>query len=173
LEEQLPDNLELILEESGLSLFPNIKEGITAGCNCPDWTNPCRHTAAIFYFIAFLICRYPIVILSLRGKKRTELLEMILELRRESITKRQLENDHEKKKVFMLPKSLCLETEFPSFWGDSTKIKTFFSSEKSHKQPYDKINDDLFVKLNVGTLNLAKLLQQSYQKTTEQIKKLI
>lgn len=79
----LAGDLPLEVEESfsmaGHPLFPGgrISPGnydMTCACSCPDYANPCKHVAAVFYVLAEIIDRDPFVLLSLRGFNEEELL---------------------------------------------------------------------------------------------------
>lgn len=71
---RMPEELEEIFGNAGLSLFPNDME---AGCSCYDWENPCKHTAAVYLILTQQLDRDPLLILRLRGMDQKELLEMM------------------------------------------------------------------------------------------------
>lgn len=71
---RMPEELEEIFDNAGLSLFPNDME---AGCSCYDWENPCKHTAAVYLILSQQLDRDPLLILRLRGMDQKELLEMM------------------------------------------------------------------------------------------------
>ncbi|MGI6037426.1 MAG: SNF2-related protein [Limnochordia bacterium] len=64
---QVPEELLSITEEWGLSLLPQSWEDMQASCSCPDWANPCKHLAAVYYSIAGEIDKNPLLLLQLRG----------------------------------------------------------------------------------------------------------
>lgn len=61
-EEALP-----LTESRELPLLPHSWEDISASCSCPDWANPCKHLAAVFYVMAAEIDKNPMQLLQLRG----------------------------------------------------------------------------------------------------------
>ena len=65
----LPEELEKVFSEAGVPLFPTAKDVKTL-CSCPDWANPCKHIAAVFYIIADAFDHDPFLILQLRGMDR-------------------------------------------------------------------------------------------------------
>ena len=71
---RMPEELEEIFGNAGLSLFPSDME---AGCSCYDWENPCKHTAAVYLILSQQLDRDPLLILRLRGMDQKELLEMM------------------------------------------------------------------------------------------------
>lgn len=71
---RMPEELEGIFGNVGLSLFP---EAMEAGCSCYDWENPCKHIAAVYLIVSQQLDRDPLLILRLRGMDQKELLEMM------------------------------------------------------------------------------------------------
>ena len=43
-------------------------------CSCPDWSNPCKHIAAVFYLMAESFDNDPFLLFKLRGMEREDLL---------------------------------------------------------------------------------------------------
>jgi hypothetical protein len=57
----------------GLDLLPGAGE-VQPRCSCPDWADPCKHSAAVCYLVADELDRDPFLLFLLRGKSRDELL---------------------------------------------------------------------------------------------------
>ncbi|HET9059781.1 MAG TPA: SWIM zinc finger family protein [Acidimicrobiales bacterium] len=57
----------------GLDLLPGAGQ-VQPRCSCPDWADPCKHSAAVCYLVADELDRDPFVLFLLRGKSREELL---------------------------------------------------------------------------------------------------
>ena len=77
---EMPDDIETAFAGVGLSLLPaNLKE-ISTNCSCPDWSNPCKHTAAVFYLLGEEFDRDPFLIFRLRGMAREPFIAMLGEL---------------------------------------------------------------------------------------------
>jgi uncharacterized Zn finger protein len=70
---EMPENVEDAFKDSGLSLFPNTEGDLETECSCPDWTNPCKHVAAVYYILGEEFDRDPFLIFKLRGIGREEL----------------------------------------------------------------------------------------------------
>lgn len=62
----LPENLLDILNEHKIHILPSSWKDINAECSCPDWANPCKHLAAVYYIIANEIDKNPFLIFNLR-----------------------------------------------------------------------------------------------------------
>jgi SNF2 family DNA or RNA helicase/uncharacterized Zn finger protein len=70
---KLPEELLASLESSNISLFPKDWEEINASCSCPDWANPCKHLASVYYLLANEIDQNPFLLFNLRGISTEEL----------------------------------------------------------------------------------------------------
>ncbi len=64
---QIPSELNELLIKKGIDLFPASWNEIEADCSCPDWANPCKHLAAVYYVIAFEIDKDPFLLFEMRG----------------------------------------------------------------------------------------------------------
>lgn len=78
---ELPEELEDVFTDLGLSLFPEDVGELAMECGCPDWSVPCKHVAATLYLLAEAFDRDPFLILCWRGRGRTELLDNLRRLR--------------------------------------------------------------------------------------------
>ncbi len=56
---EIPDNIEESFETLGLRLLPK-KGDFTSHCTCPDWSNPCKHVAGVYYLVAAELDRDPL-----------------------------------------------------------------------------------------------------------------
>ena len=69
---EIPDNIEESFETLGLHLLPQ-KGDFTSQCNCPDWSNPCKHVAGVYHLVAAELDRDPLILFELRGLSREDL----------------------------------------------------------------------------------------------------
>lgn len=74
---QMPQQIEKVFKKAKLSLFPAKKNDFTTNCSCPDWSNPCKHIAAVYYLVAEEFDRDPFLLFKLRGIEREALLELL------------------------------------------------------------------------------------------------
>jgi uncharacterized Zn finger protein len=70
---EMPQEIEQVFQEAGLSLFPAKMTDLTTECSCPDWSNPCKHTAAVYCLLGEEFDRDPFLLFALRGLSREEL----------------------------------------------------------------------------------------------------
>jgi len=74
---EMPLDIEKAFKEAGLSLFPEKLKDLKTACSCPDWSNPCKHIAAVYYLLAEEFDRDPFLIFKLRGMNREDLIAML------------------------------------------------------------------------------------------------
>lgn len=63
----LPAELVDELKAHEISLMPSSWKTIKSFCTCPDWGDPCKHRAAVYYILAQYIDNDPFVLFELRG----------------------------------------------------------------------------------------------------------
>ena len=71
---KLPENLLAAMQAKGIGLLPTSWREINANCSCPDWANPCKHLAAVYYILANEIDKNPFILFSLKGMERDDLM---------------------------------------------------------------------------------------------------
>ncbi|MDR2404416.1 MAG: DEAD/DEAH box helicase [Spirochaetaceae bacterium] len=70
---ELPGEFLEKLKREGISLIPRRWKEMRRSCNCPDYGDPCKHMAALYYVIAREIDADPHVLFRLRGLDLEEL----------------------------------------------------------------------------------------------------
>jgi uncharacterized Zn finger protein len=70
---EMPDNIEDAFSTLKLHLLPNQQSDFKTDCSCPDWSNPCKHIAGVYYLVAAELDRDPFLLFELRGLSRTAL----------------------------------------------------------------------------------------------------
>lgn len=78
---EMPRDVEEAFAAAGLSLFPSKPDELRSDCSCPDWANPCKHVAAVYYILAEAFDDDPFLVLAWRGRPRERLLARLRELR--------------------------------------------------------------------------------------------
>lgn len=74
---EIPQDIEVVFGEAGITLFPSRSQDLTTECSCPDWSNPCKHIAAVYYLLGEEFDRDPFLIFRLRGMTREGLVELM------------------------------------------------------------------------------------------------
>ncbi len=80
---ELSPEIEELFEKSGSKLFPAKPDDIKMNCSCPDYANPCKHIAAVFYVMADAFDSDPFILLQLRGKTQEQILQAFSEAHNE------------------------------------------------------------------------------------------
>ncbi|MGC1309910.1 MAG: SWIM zinc finger family protein [Phormidesmis sp.] len=70
---EMPDDIEESFETLGLSLLPRERGDFKSHCSCPDWSNPCKHIAGVYYLVAAELDKDPLKLFELRGLSRKDL----------------------------------------------------------------------------------------------------
>jgi uncharacterized Zn finger protein len=70
---EIPDNIEEEFALLGLNLLPRSRKDFDISCSCPDWGNPCKHIAGVYYLVAAELDRDPFLLFELRGLSRQDL----------------------------------------------------------------------------------------------------
>lgn len=71
---EMPRNIEDAFGKAGIALFPGSIRDLSTNCSCPDYANPCKHIAAVYYLLAERFDEDPFLIFKLRGKTRDEII---------------------------------------------------------------------------------------------------
>ncbi len=74
---EMPEDIEEVFKKTGMSLFPSKMKDLETECSCPDWSNPCKHIAAVYYLLGEEFDRDPFLIFRMRGMEREGLLDLI------------------------------------------------------------------------------------------------
>jgi len=65
--------VDTVREKSSVDIIPDY-ERMTVRCTCPDYSDPCKHAAAAYYYLGECIDKDPFLLFSLRGFAKEELL---------------------------------------------------------------------------------------------------
>src|SRR5713226_99385 len=82
---EMPTNIEEAFSAVNLSLFPLAVTDLDTDCSCPDWANPCKHIAAVYYLLAERFDEDPFLIFKLRGRTKEQIIEALREKRVETL----------------------------------------------------------------------------------------
>ncbi len=71
LNNELPEDIDKLID------VPLIHHELTSDCSCPDWGDPCKHVAALYYVLSDEIDKAPMILFALRGVSK-EVLQSAL-----------------------------------------------------------------------------------------------
>lgn len=115
---EMPEDIETVFKSVKLDLFPKRHKDLVTDCSCPDWSNPCKHIAAVYYLLAETFDSDPFLLFKLRGMGREEFLDR---LRKSGAGLMAASSEPEWE-----PVPLPLEPDI--FWGEPSKASAPFSA---------------------------------------------
>lgn len=74
---EMPQDIEKLFAEHQLSLFPKSMDDFKTECSCPDYSNPCKHIASVYYLLGEEFDRDPFLIFLMRGLSKEKLIDLI------------------------------------------------------------------------------------------------
>lgn len=161
---EMPQKIEEAFSNCGISLFPKKKSDLKTDCSCPDWSNPCKHIAAVYYLLAEQFDRDPFLIFKLRGKSQEEIVEALRSLRSSGAEKEfkkpsgSVANSVSPAKDMVKP----LEEYLDCFWQKGCELDCLEINPKS-----PPVENAVLIMLgdapiSIGRENLAVLLKKAY-----------
>jgi uncharacterized Zn finger protein len=114
---EMPAEIEQLAQDAGVSLFPSKANDLQTDCSCPDWSNPCKHVAAVYYLLGETFDRDPFLLFRLRGMDRDALMKQLNQSAPSSPKSSKLSTSEESS-------SVPLSTDLKTFWsvGDPSRI---------------------------------------------------
>lgn len=70
---EMPDTIDDVFATLDLHLLPHSQRDFVTTCSCPDYSNPCKHIAGVYYLLASALDNDPFVMFELRGLSREDL----------------------------------------------------------------------------------------------------
>jgi uncharacterized Zn finger protein len=137
---EMPQEIEEAFVAVGLSLFPEKLRDLETSCSCPDWSNPCKHIAAVYYLPGEEFDRDPFLIFKLRSMNREELLDAMSRFSqtKHALTKAEPEAEKRAKRGKRKDAALTVASTAPasepltanpeSFWNGGTLPEDFFGA---------------------------------------------
>jgi uncharacterized Zn finger protein len=75
---EMPDNIDDAFTSVKLHLLPRSRKDFAlTDCSCPDYANPCKHIAGVYYRLANRLDGDPFLLFELRGLSRERLQERL------------------------------------------------------------------------------------------------
>jgi uncharacterized Zn finger protein len=157
---EMPQNIEQAFSDSGISLFPNKVDDLVTDCSCPDWSNPCKHIAAVYYLLAEQFDCDPFLIFKLRGRAKEEIVEALRTLRSAGAMQ---ESDKLLDPVSLaMGRAKPLEECLDCFWQKGSELDLLEVNPRGpqvESAVLKRLGDAPF---SLGSANLAALLAKAY-----------
>ena len=162
---EMPADIEEAFAAARISLFPASARELETSCSCPDWANPCKHIAAVYFLLGEAFDDDPFMIFSLRGRSQEQVLTG-LRARRGAV-------EEEERNTGPDPTALPKEEEAPaplpddpaSFWSLGHSLDNFQVQPRAPQVPLS-----LLQRLGQPTfapVDLRSKLSATYQMVTQ------
>lgn len=149
---EMPADIEEAFSAAGSSLFPTSSRQLETDCSCPDWANPCKHIAAVYFLMGEAFDDDPFMLFRLRGHTQEQILE--------GLRSRRAEGDEETAPdLTLLPAGENAPTPLPedalTFWGLGASLDDF---QVQPKPPHvrlgllQRLGQPSFTAANIKTL---------------------
>lgn len=158
---EMPTNIEEAFATAKVSLFPTSKEELITKCSCPDWANPCKHIAAVYYILAERFDEDPFLIFKLRGRSKEEIIQTLRSKRAETLPVGTLVANPAEPTAKAEDAPLLAENP-ATFWLAGEALATF-----TVRPVVPAVEKALLKRLgaapfNIGSQNIASLLGKAY-----------
>ncbi len=156
---EMPTDIEDAFIEAGSSLFPS-KKDIKTSCSCPDWADPCKHIAAVYYLMAEKFDEDPFLIFELRGKTKEEIIEA---LRKRRISRLDEDEAEAKDEVVASTDDIPLEERLDKFWESGDGLELVSPHPRPPEVAYPILRRLGDAPISIGDANLASFLPRAYK----------
>ena len=78
---EMPADVRQVFDAVQVPLFPASKGDLNTNCSCPDWANPCKHIAAVYYLLGERFDEDPFLLFELRGRDKDAVIAALRERR--------------------------------------------------------------------------------------------
>src|SRR5712692_454057 len=159
---EMPKNIEEAFGAVKLSLFPTALKELETSCSCPDWANPCKHIAAVYYLLAERFDEDPFLIFKLRGRTKEQIIEVLRHKRAASLPAESASPSPDADDSTPAENALSLEDHLDTFWQAGEALNDFTvnpTASKVDKAILKRLGDAPFT---VAGQNISSLLAKAY-----------
>ncbi|MGH2496701.1 MAG: SWIM zinc finger family protein [Ktedonobacteraceae bacterium] len=121
---EMPTNIEEAFHAVHLSLFPTAISDLETDCSCPDWANPCKHIAAVYYLLAERFDEDPFLIFKLRGRTKEQIISTLRAKRIETLPSESV-SSAANTTIEQPDNSPLLEDSLDTFWQAGEGLAVF------------------------------------------------
>lgn len=161
---EMPQDIEELFQNSTYSLFPNDHRQLITDCSCPDWSNPCKHVAAVYYLLGEEFDRDPFLIFRLRGIERETFIKLLEEQSKEEI------EDHQEDETL---ETLPIPNQPQEFWKIEANEDFFIGNITIPETPASLVKSLGKFPFWSGELPLQEKLDSIYQEASLHAQKLL
>ncbi len=158
---EMPNTIEEAFASVHVSLFPTALRELNTDCSCPDWANPCKHIAAVYYLLAERFDEDPFLIFKLRGRTKEQIIAVLRDKRAATFPVEDTSAGAETASAEE-ENLISLEEHLETFWQAGEAIESFtvnLSTPKIDKAILKRLGGAPFT---IGDMNVASLLAKAY-----------
>ena len=71
---EMPQDIEAAFQQADVPLFPVSDSDLHTSCSCPDYANPCKHIAAVYFLLGERFDADPFLLFQLRGRGKEQIM---------------------------------------------------------------------------------------------------
>jgi uncharacterized Zn finger protein len=169
---EMPLNIEEAFDAVNVALFPTAATDLDTDCSCPDYANPCKHIAAVYYLLAERFDEDPFLIFKLRGRSKEQIIETLREKRVATLPGEGSSPPAGADALAAVDTPLpLLEEKLDTFWQAGEALDTFTvkpGAPEVDKAILKRLGDAPFT---VGSQNIAALLAKAYDAVDAALRK--
>ncbi|SRR6266496_471290 len=158
---EMPNTIEEAFVSVHVSLFPTALRELNTDCSCPDWANPCKHIAAVYYLLAERFDEDPFLIFKLRGRTKEQIIAVLRDKRAATFPVEDTSAGAETASAEE-ENLISLEEHLETFWQAGEAIESFtvnLSTPRIDKAILKRLGDAPFT---IGDMKVASLLAKAY-----------
>lgn len=160
---EMPTDIEEVFRAVHVSLFPTALKDLETDCSCPDWANPCKHIAAVYYLLAERFDEDPFLIFKLRGRTKEQIIETLREKRAVTTPAESPTPAASTETTSPAETATPLTEDLSTFWqlrGDLSTFTVRPGVPQIDKAILKRLGDAPFT---VGKQNVTSLLAKAYE----------
>jgi uncharacterized Zn finger protein len=121
---EMPQNIEEAFTQAKVNLFPTKSDDLETDCSCPDYANPCKHIAAVYYLLGEQFDEDPFLIFQLRGRTKAQIMTALRAARVAGAAKPAPARKRVERKAQPAAKGRPLTECLDTFWAASDELET-------------------------------------------------
>ena len=165
---EMPQNIEEAFAAAKVTLFPTSRGDLKTDCSCPDYSNPCKHIAAVYYLLGEQFDSDPFLIFRLRGKSKEDLMALLHAQRAQRATSDAAGRSMVEQEAPVAAEPIePLEADYDRFWGKAEDLSDFrvtLAAPPIDAAPIKRLGAPKFWH---GRHDFTTLLTQAYQSVTQ------
>jgi uncharacterized Zn finger protein len=169
---EMPPNIEEAFSAAGVSLFPQQRADLATDCSCPDYSNPCKHIAAVYYLLGEQFDEDPFLLFRLRGRAKDDILAALRARRTAEVASPKAKSKQRAPAPAPAEKFTPLAESLTNFWSgaDLTAVHFDFTEPEVDATAVKRLGEPEFWKPGSEFLNaLSRAYAAISQAALEQV----